>query len=333
MFQSMRYIYEIYREKSFSRAAKNLYISQPTLSAAVKKEESEIGFPLFDRSTNPISLTEYGRQYIRSAEVIMDAENSFTNYIHDLSELKSGSLVLGGTNFFLSCVLPPLLYRFTQKYPHIHVELMEGTTGELTEKLNTGAIDFLLDYSLLDSDSYVCKSLVEEHLLLAVPASFSSNDRVKQYALTASDIRSGRHIGEDTPPVSLRYFRGDPFLLLQDGNDTRERGLQLCRKEQIFPNIRLELAQQITAYNLSRYRIGISFVGDLLIQTVPEDQELLFYKLAGEEAIRNVHLYYKRNRYLTNAMSAFLEIADGQPIILPAAASANSIGNGRTIRG
>lgn len=82
MFQSMRYIYEIYREKSFSRAAKNLYISQPTLSAAVKKAEAEIGFPLFDRSTSPISLTEYGRQYIRSAEIIMDAENSFTNYIH-----------------------------------------------------------------------------------------------------------------------------------------------------------------------------------------------------------------------------------------------------------
>lgn len=333
MFQSMRYIYEIYREKSFSRAAKNLYISQPTLSAAVKKAEAEIGFPLFDRSTNPISLTEYGREYIRCAEVIMDTENSFTNYIHDLTELKSGSLVLGGTSFFLSCVLPPLLSRFTHQYPSIHVELLEGTTAELTEKLSAGALDLLIDYSVLDSDSYVCKSLVEEHLLLAVPTSYLSNDSAAEYALTAADIRAGRHLSDDTAPVPLRCFRHDPFLLLREGNDTRRRAIKLCTAARFSPYIRLELGQQITAYNLSRYHMGISFVGDLLVQTVPETQALRFYKLGEPEAVRDVHLYYKRNRYLTKAVSAFLEVADGSPVILPASALANSSGNGRTVCG
>ena len=55
------YIYAVYREKGFSKAAQKLYVSQPWLSATIKKAEQELGLPLFDRSTNPISLTEAGR--------------------------------------------------------------------------------------------------------------------------------------------------------------------------------------------------------------------------------------------------------------------------------
>ena len=115
MFQGMRYVYEVYKEMSFSKAARNLFISQPSLSAAVKKEEAQIGFPIFDRSSNPIQLTDLGKEYIRSIEIIMDVENGFQNYINDMRELKSGSLSIGGTNLFTSYVLPPLISRFNEQ--------------------------------------------------------------------------------------------------------------------------------------------------------------------------------------------------------------------------
>ena len=70
MFTWKKYVYEVYREKSFSKAAQNLYISQPSLSARIKKIEEEIGVPLFDRSTSPLQLTEAGRIYIDAAEEI-----------------------------------------------------------------------------------------------------------------------------------------------------------------------------------------------------------------------------------------------------------------------
>ena len=117
MFQGMHYIYEVYKEMNFSRAARNLFISQPSLSAAVKKAEAQIGFPVFDRSSNPIQLTDLGREYIRSIETIMEVENSFQNYVNDMRELKSGSISIGGTNLFASYVLPPVLSRFTELYP------------------------------------------------------------------------------------------------------------------------------------------------------------------------------------------------------------------------
>ena len=83
MFHGKEYVYEVYKEKSFSRAAQNLYISQPALSAAIKKIEARIGCCIFDRSTNPVQLTESGAEYVKAVEKIMDIENRFENHLNN----------------------------------------------------------------------------------------------------------------------------------------------------------------------------------------------------------------------------------------------------------
>ena len=70
MFKYADYIYEIYKEKSFTKAAKNLFISQPALSATVRKLEEEMQVQLFDRSTSPLALTPEGEAYIHAVEEI-----------------------------------------------------------------------------------------------------------------------------------------------------------------------------------------------------------------------------------------------------------------------
>lgn len=99
MLKGMRYVYEVYQEMSFSKAARNLYISQPSLSAAIKKVEHEIGCTIFDRSTNPIQITECGKAYIDSIKKIMEIEESFDNFKNDLENMKTGSISIGGTTF------------------------------------------------------------------------------------------------------------------------------------------------------------------------------------------------------------------------------------------
>ena len=87
MFTWKKYVYEIYKEKSFSKAAQNLYISQPSLSARIKKIEQELGAPLFDRSTTPLRLTEVGEAYIKASEEIFQIEQNMENYINYLNTL------------------------------------------------------------------------------------------------------------------------------------------------------------------------------------------------------------------------------------------------------
>lgn len=109
MFQGMNYVYEVYKEKSFSKAAKNLYISQPSLSANVRRVEAKIGYPIFNRNTSPLTLTECGERYIQSVEEILAIENSFASFVNDLGGLKTGHLTLGGSSLFSSCLLPRLI--------------------------------------------------------------------------------------------------------------------------------------------------------------------------------------------------------------------------------
>ena len=114
MVRSMEYIYEVYRERSFTRAARNLYVTQPCLSALVKKTEQKLGFPIFDRSINPLELTEYGKEYIRYIERTMALETEFENYLNDVRGLKTGHLsieqclCLSGTAAGHQQLQPPL---------------------------------------------------------------------------------------------------------------------------------------------------------------------------------------------------------------------------------
>ena len=71
MFRELEYVYAVYQERSFTKAARKLYLSQPAISAMVKKAERKIGTPIFDRSTSPLTLTPAGEYYIRQAEKIL----------------------------------------------------------------------------------------------------------------------------------------------------------------------------------------------------------------------------------------------------------------------
>ena len=308
MFHEMKQVYAVYQEMSFSKAAKNLYISQPSLSAAVRKEENELGFPIFDRSTTPIRLTDFGKEYIRAAERIMDIERSFSQYIDDLSGLKTGTLTIGASNLFISYLLPPLLSAYRKRYPSVTVDLVEGNADTLTEKLLTGKIDLLIDNIALDSAVYDSKFCSIDRLMLTVPKKLRVNEGLESYALTARQIRDGAHTDEKIPAVPLECFRKEPFLLLKAGNDSRIRAEAICAAHGFHLKPQLEFDQQITAYNLSCYGLGISFCGDLLIRMVPPCDDVLFYKLDEETSVRSIRCYYKHSRYLTKAAQEFLKM-------------------------
>lgn len=310
MFEGMRYVYEVYKEMSFSRAAKNLFISQPSLSAAVKKVEKQLGFLIFDRSTTPIGLTEFGKEYIKSTEIIMDVEKGLERYINDVNELKRGAVAIGGTNMFASFILPPILSEFTAKYPLVDINLKEASTAELKDKLFAGQLDLVIDNVAMDASLYEKLFFCEEHLVLTVPKKLVPGEKAAADMLSCEDIKKGIHLDPKTPVVDLKLFRDVPFLFLKSGNDTRVREDRICHSANFVPNIKLKLDQQITAYYLSCYGMGISFTGDILIKKVEENDQVGYYKLDNREAAREVHFYYKRNRYISRSVEEFLKLAN-----------------------
>ena len=316
MFRAMLYVYEVYRERSFSKAAQKLFISQPSLSAAVKKEEQRIGAPIFDRSVSPIGLTDCGREYIRCAEKIMDIRTGFENYLNDRNELRTGRLSVGASNLFASYVLPPCLSRFTRLYPLVDIQLSEANTPVLVRQLSLGSLDLVIDNEPLSEELYTRYPLFTDQVLLAVPVKYLTDRSGLPAPLTAADIRQDRHRSQDGSEnyafseVPLSLLEDVSFLLLRPGNDTRRLADSICRHQAFSPHTVLELDQQATAYHLACYGMGAAFVSDTLIKRVPSDPRVVFFYLGPERALRTIYFYHKKGRYITRAMREFLKIAE-----------------------
>lgn len=308
MFQGMEYVYEVYKEKSFSKAAANLFISQPSLSANVKRIENRIGYPIFDRSTKPLGMTECGKQYIQCVERIMNIERDFSDFINDWGELKTGSLVLGGSNLFSSWILPPLIAEFASRYPHIQIRLVEESTVKLAKMLQRGIIDLVLDNTSLDPEIFDNSLYQEEHLILAVPKSFSINKTLKKYQLNISDIQTKKFLSPDIPSVPFSLFKKEPFIMLKQENDTGKRAREICQKNHFEPIVVFEMDQQMTSYNVTCSGMGISFIGDIMITKVTPAPNVVYYKLPLKDNCRNICFYWKKGRYLSRAMEEFLNM-------------------------
>ena len=148
VFDGMEYVYAVYREGSFQKAAEKLFVSQPSVSASVRRAEERVGSRLFDRSRKPLALTECGEAYIACAEKIFAMERDFTEYVNDWEGLRRGKLAVGGSSLFSSLLLPPMMASFRERYPGITLTLAEETTPRLEEMLRQGTGDIVGDYTI-----------------------------------------------------------------------------------------------------------------------------------------------------------------------------------------
>lgn len=313
MFKNMDYIYEVYKCKSFSKAAENLYISQPSLSATVKKVEARIGCKIFDRSANPIRLTDCGQQYIKIIEHIFETQDEFRSYLHDWNELKTGTISLGASNLFTSYILPPIMAEFKQKYPGVGIQLTESDTMQLEKLLFDGELDLIIHNYCFSPTMYKKRIFYRESLILAVPVAFAGKPELEGCCLTSEDIQNNVHLCEETKSVSVACFKDDPFIILRANNDTRVRFEKMCQDAGIEPIIVLELDQLATAFSIAKQGMGITIISDTLAQKAGPTQEVVYCKLDSPHTERNVYFYYKHNKYVTRAMEEFLYIAIKEP--------------------
>lgn len=308
MFDGMDYVYEVYLERSFSGAAKKLFVSQPALSASVKKVEKQLGITIFDRSTNPISLTQAGRVCIESIEKMRALQHNMLNQLNDLSDMKSGSVIVSAENFISSFILPDIIIEFMNTYSGITVELVESHSHDLKNQLLEEKVDILVAHDF-DPELFISYPLADETLLLAVPVSFSVNERFRDKRLTDEDVKGKRYLDKDCPTVDLSEFSNEEFLVLKKGNDMYTRTMQLCENAGFVPKVKIYPDQLLTAYNMTRAGLGITIVTDNLLRAERGVSKCVFYKLSGDNTRRKLAMGYKKKRYPSRAMEAFVQCA------------------------
>lgn len=308
MFKKARYVLSVYQLGSFTKAAEALYISQPCLSAAIKQIESEIGARLFERSTSFVRPTPIGLEYIKTAQEIVALEDEFALKASDINSLLSGRVRIGGSNYVCSYILPPLLEVFSRSYPHVSVELTEGRSPNLAEMLSKGELDITVDSFDRDPEGCVYTPLLEEKILLAVPQNLKSNEKVKNFSVSPSDLYLEGNKADRLEAVSIESFKDEKFILLKSGNSMYEHAMRIFKESGVTPHIGLSLDQLSTSLLLCMQGGGCSFVTDTIFKYHKFDNSILLYNIA-ESGYRTFGVAYKKDQYTSKVIKEFVQIA------------------------
>ncbi|MGI6075526.1 MAG: LysR family transcriptional regulator [Pyramidobacter sp.] len=305
MKNELKYVETVYQKGSFSKAAEVLHLTQPALSLAIARVESEIGMALFDRKSHPLGLTEAGQIYIKTIRQIATLEDELKCQLHDLSDVKIGTVRIGATSYITSCVLPPVLKKFKAQYPAVELQITEAGAYELKELLHARKIDLTFSSHPDERYAFDRRFAFCDHLLLSVPAHEAVNSSAKKFALRGREVVSGIHLKSNCPIVDLKLFRTTPFILLEKKYNLRRRSDEFFAASGFSPVICLEVAQIITAAALSRAGLGAVFLPDRAVET---DDDACFYKIASSRAIRRMDIVTNSKGYLSKATQCFIDI-------------------------
>ncbi len=309
MFKKLEYVYAVYKEKSFTKAAQKLFISQPSLSAAIKNIENEVGAPLFDRSGSSVTLTEIGREYINAAERMISIKEEFVNRVNDIYDLDVGHITVGGTNYLSSYVLPRIITRYSELYPKVEVTLVEANSRTLGEMVRNEEIDIVVDSFDETLEEYIGYPLASERVLLCVPSELRINSELEEYSISPESIYNGEEGALDKKSVPISTFKDESFIMLKSGNDMYHRAVDIFEKAGIEPKVSFSVDQLNISYFLAESGMGLCFATDTLFRFGRFRSKVKLYNVAEEHSNRTLYVAYKKNKYCTSAMTKFVEIA------------------------
>ncbi|MFJ3631581.1 LysR family transcriptional regulator [Streptomyces sp. NPDC090112] len=139
--RQLEYLVAVAEEASFTKAAARVFVTQPCVSAQIRRLERELGQDLLDRGGRTVQLTDVGAAALPHARAVLAAIDGVRGAVEDLSGLVRGQVAMGSVASSLSLRLPELIAEFSEKHPAVEISLSEGTTDQLAEAVRAGRID------------------------------------------------------------------------------------------------------------------------------------------------------------------------------------------------
>lgn len=257
----LRYIVTLARERHFGRAAEKCFVSQPTLSVAVKKLEDELGVILFERSPQEVRVTPIGEQVVAQAERVLGAAAQLTEIASAGKNPLAGPLRLGVIYTIGPWLLPKLVPLLHERAPEMPLLLEENYTHRLLEKLKAAELDVAIVALPVDEPGLVAQAVYDETFFALVPVN---------------------HPWAKLKAVDPGKLLDQPLLMLGRGNCFRDQVLDLCtRAGQGGPQV-LEGSSLETIRHMVASGVGITVMPASAVDNVPKNDPLLRVKAFTE---------------------------------------------------
>ena len=292
--KQFQYVLTLAREGSFSRAADVLNITQPSLSQYIKKIEREVGLALFDRTNGDVQITDAGRVYIETARQILDLEHQMENSFTDLAANKTGSLVIGAAPYRAASMMPLVAAAFQKWHPGMHLVVREGTTAELVEGMEHGQYDLALTLLPIDGRLFSFEKVVEEELVLAVPADWAP--------LPTRKVADRRY-----PAVEAAQLSGCPMVMLTETQYMQRQLQELLRHGEIRVRTACVVKSLEAQIEMVKAGVGMALMPSG-IERFCTDGSVRFYSFAEPLPKREVVVMWRKDRKLSQVAEELKEV-------------------------
>ena len=246
--KQLQYILKVSECQNITRAAEQLFVSQPALSHFISKAEEELGAKIFNRGTTPLTLTQAGEKYVKTARMILGLQESLKQEIENLKDCRSGEITLGLSDMRATVLLPFVLPEFRRLYPNVAIRTVESSSKEVENNVRNGVVEIgiipLYDYGQDLSASV----LYDEELLL----------------VSASEVPS--HHGATRNWVSLGDMTGKDFILLHRPNRIRRAVDAMFIEHGVKPKSIFESCNNMTVYMMAASGLGLAIVPDSVVR-------------------------------------------------------------------
>jgi LysR family hydrogen peroxide-inducible transcriptional activator len=286
--RDLRYLVALADERHFGKAAERCFVSQPTLSAQVRKLEEYLGVPLVERQPKRVALTPTGAKIVQRARVLLQEADAIVELARSDRDPLAGPLKLALIPTVGPYLLPHVAGRLRKELPRLKLMLYEYQTGLLLERLHAGDLDVGILALPVDLDGLESAALYDEPFTLAVPAShpLASQERIR-----------------------VEDLRGETLLLLEDGHCLRDQALEVCER------VRVNEAQDYRATSLETLRQmvaaghGITLLPELAAETpVGTARGLRIRPFARPAPARDIGAVWRKSTTRAPAIQAIVQV-------------------------
>jgi len=289
----LRYFVAVAQTGSFSRAAMQCHVSQPSLSQQIAKLEKQLGRKLFDRLNRRVTLTDAGRVLLNQAGTILSAVEDAEKRLRDADDFQDSRLTVGAIPTIAPYLLPTALQLFSQSFPEVELIVQEDVTAHLIAALVAGEVDVALMAMPVDDERVETETLFTEPLWLALPFG---------------------HALEKRKRITAEHLRDEKFIVLGEMHCLGEQVLSFCRVNNCGPRVGCRSAQIATIEQLIISGHGISLLPEMALpktrpgSTPAEDESAPIYReLSPVPPMRTIVAAWHKHRYLSSAARRFVE--------------------------
>lgn len=289
----LKYIVAVARERHFGRAAEACFVSQPTLSIAIKKLEEELGVPVFERGGSEIGITPIGEQIINQAQKILEASANLKEIARQGQDPLDGPLRVGVIHTICPYLLPKLVKRQLARMPQMPLILQENFTVRLLELLRLGEIDCAIMALPLPDSGLEMRPLYQEEFMLAVP-------------------RHHRWVGHRA--IHPNELKHETMLLLGSGHCFRDQVLEVCPEMSRFSANREGIQKSFEGSSLETIRhmvaagLGITLLPKSAVLEQGIDNDMVYtIPLEAPVPSREVVLVWRKSYTRQAAIDALCE--------------------------